>query len=369
MITEEIQRHCFYHTFSIEKMFKRMCIMKFCFNGNALGERNGKCGRPPVLTEEEESIVASRLMIAAEWGYPFSQADLQIFVKSYRDSKGKVVKLFRNNLPGPDWCSSFLSRQDRLSKRMCQNIKPARASVSRDIVCKYFTNLEQCLLDVPPENIINYDETNLTDDPGASKVISRKGTKRVTNILNSSKASTSIMMSCTASGRALPVYVVYKAIHLYDTWCEGGPDGALYNCTQSGWFDSECFKDWFIRVPLRYFKSCTGKKDNLASHLSADVVALCEKYDIAFVCLPPNSTHVLQPLGVAVVGPMKRVWRTVLREWKLRNTAGRPVVLPKDQFPQLLRKLLHEMQPNMTSNIRAGFQKTGIFPLRMNTKY
>lgn len=60
--------------------------------------------------------------------------------------------------------------KDELSHRMCQNITPKRAGVSRDQVKKYFTNLKTSLKDVPPSNIVNYDETNLTDDPGRKGV-------------------------------------------------------------------------------------------------------------------------------------------------------------------------------------------------------
>lgn len=35
----------------------------------------------------------------------------------------------------------------------------------------YFTELNKSLTNVPPENIIIYDETNLTDDPGRKKIL------------------------------------------------------------------------------------------------------------------------------------------------------------------------------------------------------
>jgi hypothetical protein len=35
-----------------------------------------------------------------------------------------------------------------------------------------------------------------------------------------------------------------------------------------------------------------------------------------FCFLPENSTHILQPLDVAVFAPLKRRWRDVLEKWK-----------------------------------------------------
>ena len=32
-----------------------------------------------------------------------------------------------------------------------------------------------------------------------------------------------------ASGVTLPSYIVYRCKHLYNTWCQSGPAGALYH--------------------------------------------------------------------------------------------------------------------------------------------
>jgi hypothetical protein len=56
--------------------------------------------------------------------------------------------------------------------------------------------------------------------------------------------------------------------------------------------------------------------DNLAAHLSPVVTELCEENNVRFIFLPENSTHLLQPLDVAVFGPMKRKWKEVLTAWK-----------------------------------------------------
>ena len=99
--------------------------------------------------------------------------------------------------------------------------------------------------------------------------------------------------------------------------------------------------------------------DNLSSHFNDDIIK-CVVNNIAFVCLPPNSTHICQPLDVAFFAPMKRKWREILTQWKksLRNNAG---TLPKHQFPKLLKKLMEEL-PNQNDNITAGFLKCGIHP-------
>ena len=46
--------------------------------------------------------------------------------------------------------------------------------LSHDTIKAYFDELENKLKGVPPQNIINYDETNLTDDPGRRKMIFKR---------------------------------------------------------------------------------------------------------------------------------------------------------------------------------------------------
>lgn len=126
-----------------------------------------KYGGQPVLNSVEENAIVEAVITAAEWGYPYEKEDIKCLVKSYLDRAGKVVKKFHNNIPGKDWCDDFLKRhKDVLKVRLAENIKRSRAAVSRPVLNEYFDKLEVSLQNVPPQNFINYDETNFVDDPG-----------------------------------------------------------------------------------------------------------------------------------------------------------------------------------------------------------
>lgn len=75
--------------------------------------------------------------------------------------------------------------------------------------------------------------------------------------------------------------------------------------------------------------------------------------------MPPNSTHLTQPLDLAYFRPMKEHWRRILLDFKL-NTGKSPV--PKNDFPKLLKHLITELNKN-PSHVRNGFWKAGIYPL------
>ena len=98
--------------------------------------------------------------------------------------------------------------------------------------------------------------------------------------------------------------VVYRAENIYEGWMRGGVKDCVYATTPSGWFDSKTFEKWFRQVILPYFQKTPEKYvlfgGNLASHFNMDVVRLAAENNIYFVMLPPNGTHLLQPLDVAV---------------------------------------------------------------------
>lgn len=100
--------------------------------------------------------------------------------------------------------------------------------------------------------------------------------------------------------------------------------------------------------------------DNLSSHFNENVLKLSKENDIRFVCLPPNATHLCQPLDVAFFRPMKIEWRKILTKFKESNR--RLSTVPKDMFPDLLKQLHIAIEPNMAKNLRQGFMACGINP-------
>lgn len=339
-------------------------------------------GHPISLSREEELSLVEHVQVVAKWGFPFDLTDLRILVNTYLTQAGRTVVQFKGNFPSREWAFNFLRRhKDALTRRQCQNIKVARASVSKTLIVNFFNNLQVTMKnddgsEIPAANIFNYDETNLSDDPGTRRCIFKRGTKYPERIRDSTKSSTSIMFCGSAIGVMLPAYVVYKAEHMWSTWTEGGPKHTRYNRSKSGWFDMNCFSDWFETLFVPHVKQLPGRTviigDNLSSHFSDSVLRLAKEHDIVFTCLPANSTHLLQPLDVAFYGPLKKCWRVVLDEWKASSKKTSQTV-GKESFPRLLEKLYQNLyQPegqttNHTSqNLVSGFRKCGIYPLERN---
>lgn len=327
-----------------------------------------KSGGQTALSSDEEKVIVSHLIAVSTYGFPATPFELRLMVKSYLCRSDRKVAKFKNNMPGEDWAASFLKRhKNELSRRMSQNISRSRAILDSTVINSFFDNLERELEGIPPENMWNYDESNLQDDPGCKKVIVKRGAKHPDIIKNATKVAVSIMMCGNAAGSLAPVYVVYKAEGLYECWMEGGPQRTRYNRSKSGWFDSLTFEDWFEYLMLPLLKKQNGTKvligDNLSSHLSYRVLSLCHENDIKFICLPPHATHLLQPLDVSFFRPMKRAWRIVLDKWKETPEGRKMSTVPKTIFPRLLSQLMDKLEDKKKANLEAGFRSCGIFPL------
>lgn len=151
------------------------------------------------------------------------------------------------------------------------------------------------------------------------------------------------MFCCSAAGALLALMVVYKSLsgYFYDTWAAGAPEGTVFTANKAGWFGMKEYEVWFEKVFLVYLDKNIPKEevkvliaDNLGAHISQRVMELCKENNIRYIFLPPNSTHLTQPLDVSVFAPMKKHWRAELDKYKAHCTTNniRSGTIPKDRY-------------------------------------
>ena len=256
-------------------------------------------GRPPVLNHNEEELIVVGLEQCAKSGWPCDRADIRTIVKTHLDGLGKQTR-FKDNIPGEDW-----------------------------LAVKVF--------------IPKTDKNAYLKAPGAGK------------------ASYSVLFCISANGDLCPPFVVYKSKYLYQSWTEGGPRGTSYGVTKSGWMEDTVFEDWFVKHYVKWAadfrKPCILFLDGHGSHLTYKVVESALANQIVMICLPPHTSHALQPCDVALFRPFKVCWKDVLKSW-FRETRLQNV--DKAVFPTLLCKLWVKIKP---SNAVAGFAGSVLYPL------
>ena len=85
------------------------------------------------------------------------------------------------------------------------------------------------------------------------------------------------------------------------------------------------------------------------SHIILDFFKLAKENNIHLLCLPPHTTHLLQPLDVSVLGSVKAVWKELLKQHQI-EIAGNMVT--KEDCPALAAESITSTQ------LKSGFQKT-----------
>lgn len=185
---------------------KRFHISRRTIKNKVKNKHNKKPGGQQKLTYSEEKQIVNVLIAVVAFGAPLSRLDLSFVVFHYLKGNNKQ-HIFNNKPPGKCWLSNFLARhKDKLTTRAAQNIKKVRAAKTVDEFTIYFPNLKDTLKDIPAGNILNYDETNFSDNPGSSKCIFKREIKYPERVLNHTQGSISIMLASAADGILLATY-------------------------------------------------------------------------------------------------------------------------------------------------------------------
>ena len=211
----------------------------------------------------------------------------------------------------------------------------------------------------------NCDETAFCTSATSRKLLCKRGAKALHEVgSGSGREHITVHVSCSASGECLPPFILYKGKNMYQRWMEGGPAGAVYGVSDSGWMDSDNFFSWFKKLYLPAVMHLTASGpvylffDGHHSHISLKLIREAQEKNVMLFCLPPNCTHIVQPLDVGVFGPIKKVWAKLLKQWKFDSKAQN---VTKEVFPGLMRQLWADSLTS--SHCRSGFRASGIFPL------
>ena len=92
--------------------------------------------------------------------------------------------------------------------------------------------------------------------------------------------------------------------------------------SEKGWTSDHLCMEWFKKrfVPMAEARRISNRPillifDGHHSHITSEMVLLAKEQDIELYCLPPKTTHKLQPLDVGIFGPLQHVWQKELEKY------------------------------------------------------
>ena len=84
--------------------------------------------------------------------------------------------------------------------------------------------------------------------------------------------------------------------------------GSVYGLSPKGWIDQELFDLWFSKHFLRYApptRPLLLLLDGHSSHYCPSSIKHAARERVIVITLPPNTTHLTQPLDKGIFGPVK----------------------------------------------------------------
>ena len=210
-----------------------------------------------------------------------------------------------------------------------------------------------------PDNIWNVDETSIALEHSPPKVIASRHYRPA--VIAAGRGPNTTMFGCgSAKGKTIPPYIVFKGARVTAEMREGLTPGTVLKPSGNGWSNALIFNDWFndhfkkhvtIRPILMFY-------DGHTTHYSAQTIQDAREDNIHMYCLPPNTSHRLQPLDATVFSPFKRTLMNAFHDW-LRCHPFKVVTL------QVLPGIICDtyMRSMYNDTIKAGFRKCGIYPL------
>ena len=346
---------------SVRKASEMFGVPKSSLHDRTSGkvQHGSRAGRMPYLTPKEEKELVNFLLKCASMGYPHTLSQILGIVQQTIEFKGINEKVTHG------WWQRFCQRHTDISLRTAIPLGLARAKATdRECINKYFELLEVTLKDNKifnnPSRIFNCDETGMPLSPKGVKVVAKTGAKSVSAVTGDTKTQVTVLACCCANGSIIPPFVIFDRKTLNPELTTGEIPGTIYGLSKNGWINQELFMYWFYQHFLPSISPVRPMlllMDGHSSHYNPDMITVAAEEKIILFTLPPNTTHLSQPLDKGPFSPLKTAWKQVCHDFHTKNP-GR--VVTRYDFSSLFGDAWKRAMTQ--SNVIAGFRTTGVCP-------
>jgi len=118
----------------------------------------------------------------------------------------------------------------------------------------------------------------------------------------------------------LSPHFIFKGKGIQQAWLDSiKDDTTVLSVSENGWTINELGLQWLEAFDLHTTAQTWETYwllilDGHESHVSSDFIQYCCDHSIIALCLPPHSTHLLQPLNVEVFNPLAKAYKKLVYE-------------------------------------------------------
>ncbi|XP_028172047.1 uncharacterized protein LOC114361250 [Ostrinia furnacalis] len=324
-----------------------------------------------VFNEDQEREFSKYLIRCADiyFGLPTKEVRKLAYELTMKYNLSRPRTWEDNRMAGEEWFRMFMKRNPELSVRAAQATSLSRAtSFNKTNVDVFYDNLSIVMdrYNFEPQDIYNIDETGITTVQKPDRVIARRGSRQVGSLTSAERGTlVTVTFAVNAIGNVFPPFFVFPRVRYQDHFVRDGPIGSTGTANPSGWMQDESFLR-FLEHFQKHSKVSPSHKvlltlDNHSSHVHINTLDYCKNNGIVLLSFPPHCSHKLQPLDRSAYGPLKKAVNSTCDAW-MRSHPGKTMSIY--DIPGIVASA---MPLAMTSsNIQAGFRKTGIYPYNRN---
>jgi hypothetical protein len=262
--------------------------------------------------------------------------------------------------------SRFVQRQSELQTKWNRKFHSQRARCEDPVKIQSWFKLVQdtrVAYGILDYDVYNFDETGFMMGVAAtSKVVTSSDTVgRATVIQPGNREWVTTIECINASGWCLPPFVILAGKLHQASWYQDLPPDWAVSVSDNGWTTDELGLEW-VKHFNRHTETCTVGAwrllvlDGHRSHATPEFDQFCTDNKIITLCMPAHTSHLLQPLDVGCFSPIKTLYGHEVAELARQSIYH----VDKLDFLWIYKKI--RRQALSDSNVKAGFQATGLIP-------
>ena len=279
----------------------------------------------------------------------------------------------------------FVQRKPTTSKGKysLENFRSLKRSFLDDVVAT--VEIEE----IPPELILNWDQTGIQLVPSTSWSMEQRGVKRVEVVGQSDKRQVTAVLCGTILGDLLPLQIIYKGTTNCCHPKYAFPPGWHISHSPNHWSTETTMLEYVEHIVLPYVENIQEMLyndqtpaliiiDNFKGQITKKVNDLLEENHLHVCLLPPNTTDLLQPMDISINKPVKSFLKDKFAHWyakqvliqceeqsgvPLQDVILEPIDLSMAVIKNVSAKWFVEMAEYIGNNpqfIVNGFAKAGI---------
>jgi hypothetical protein len=312
------------------------------------------------LQRHEEDTIVQYIRKLDERGFAPTLSYIQEMANQLLAARG-------GSQTGDKWAYRFIRRRPEIKSQVSRPRDYRRVLCSNPAVISPWFDLVRNVkakYGILDEDTYNFDETGFQIGVGGSVKVVTASERRLKplSVQPGDREWITLIACINAMGWSIPPFFILKAKHHDEAWYHNNPKDWRIGVSKNGWTTNELGLAW-----LKHFIQHTEARtvgshrlliiDGHESHKSLEFQNLCEESKIIALCMPPHTSHILQPLDVGCFAPLKQAYKK-----EIRGLADSHINhVDKKAFLATFLEVYDRVISK--SNILSSFRATGLVPL------